>query len=302
MRVIRPYLKNLFGKSSSTQGAATPGSAHHHNSELVHQSGIVIDGEFVAFAEAGPRLRSDLRSKIARQLLVHPAVRHAEPTVLLSLDDEPCRPSQRLLDIAAVLAAEAPKAEHPLLSSRPGGGPRWFDVFPGEHYNLLTSLCRLLRAGTVWEFGTDTGMGTVALLEGLGSVGRVYTVDIDPISKKSDPWLSREDFESGRVVQVVSDMKAAEVFSQYTQQLADADLLFVDGPKDDVTEAAFLDLLPTVAFRKNPIIVFDDIRLINMLAVWRGIKRPKMDLTSFGHWSGTGLVDWKGVQLERGRI
>jgi predicted O-methyltransferase YrrM len=145
-------------------------------------------------------------------------------------------------------------------------------------------------------------MGTVALLEGLGSVGRVYTVDIDPISKKSDPWLSREDFESGRVVQVVSDMKAAEVFSQYTQQLADADLLFVDGPKDDVTEAAFLDLLPTVAFRKNPIIVFDDIRLINMLAVWRGIKRPKMDLTSFGHWSGTGLVDWKGVQLERGRI
>jgi hypothetical protein len=29
-----------------------------------------------------------------------------------------------------------------------------------------------------------------------------------------------------------------------------------------------------------------------MLGVWRGIARPKLDLTSFGHGSGTGLVRW----------
>lgn len=38
--------------------------------------------------------------------------------------------------------------------------------------------------------------------------------------------------------------------------------------------------------------LFDDIRVWNMLAIWRGIRRPKLDLTSFGHWSGTGLVDY----------
>jgi hypothetical protein len=38
--------------------------------------------------------------------------------------------------------------------------------------------------------------------------------------------------------------------------------------------------------------MFDDIRLMNLLSIWRGIQRPKMDITSFGHWSGTGLVDW----------
>ncbi|MGH7312141.1 MAG: hypothetical protein ACREJV_03130 [Candidatus Rokuibacteriota bacterium] len=30
----------------------------------------------------------------------------------------------------------------------------------------------------------------------------------------------------------------------------------------------------------------------NMLAIWREIRMPKLDVTSFGHWSGTGLVEW----------
>jgi hypothetical protein len=38
--------------------------------------------------------------------------------------------------------------------------------------------------------------------------------------------------------------------------------------------------------------MFDDIHLWNTLGTWRRISRPKLGLTSFGHWSGTGLVDW----------
>jgi hypothetical protein len=29
-----------------------------------------------------------------------------------------------------------------------------------------------------------------------------------------------------------------------------------------------------------------------MLAIWRRIRRPKLDFTSFGHFTGTGLVLW----------
>jgi hypothetical protein len=32
--------------------------------------------------------------------------------------------------------------------------------------------------------------------------------------------------------------------------------------------------------------------MMNMIGIWRGIRHPKLDLTSFGHWSGTGLVEW----------
>jgi hypothetical protein len=41
--------------------------------------------------------------------------------------------------------------------------------------------------------------------------------------------------------------------------------------------------------------MFDGIRVLNMIGIWRRLARPKMDLTSFGHWSGTGLADWNGA-------
>ena len=214
---------------------------------------------------------------------------------MLSLDDEPWKPSERLLDLAISLVTNAPKTIHPILSISHGGGPRWFEVFPGEHYHLLTTLSRELKARTVWEFGTDTGMGTAALLEGIDGTGKVYTVDIDPIHQKNGSWLPVSYLENGQVTQVVSDMKAKTLFEKYAEEIADADLLFVDGPKDGSTEAAFLEQLSAVRFRKNPIVVFDDIRLMNMLAEWRNIRHPKMDFTSFGHWSGTGIVDWNGA-------
>jgi hypothetical protein len=41
-----------------------------------------------------------------------------------------------------------------------------------------------------------------------------------------------------------------------------------------------------------PIVIFDDIRLMSMVYIRRSIDKPKLDITSFGHWSGTGLVEW----------
>ena len=38
-----------------------------------------------------------------------------------------------------------------------------------------------------------------------------------------------------------------------------------------------------------------------MLRTWRGIERPKFDATSFGHFTGTGLVDWSGALPEASR-
>ena len=107
-------------------------------------------------------------------------VRHVQPSLLLSLDDEPWQPSKRLLDLAVAVAALAPSIRHPILAERTGGGPHWSTQFPGEHYNLLTSICHLLKPKTVWEFGTDTGMSTVAFLEGLDDDAKIFTVDIDP--------------------------------------------------------------------------------------------------------------------------
>jgi predicted O-methyltransferase YrrM len=235
---------------------------------------------------------AEKRLKRPRDAAWRVLARHAEPSAVLSLDDETFRPSQRLYGLAAELARETPIAKHPMFASRRSNESRWYETFPGEHYHLLTTICRLLKPRSVWEFGTFTGMGTVAMLEGLEKNAKLYAVDIIPYQAIEGTWLEAEDFENGRTIQILSDMKSPKLFSEHAEEIADAELLFVDGPKDGLTEPEFFSLLDKVPFRRNPIVVVDDIRLMNMLAVWRGIHHPKMDFTSYGHWSGTGLVDW----------
>ena len=43
--------------------------------------------------------------------------------------------------------------------------------------------------------------------------------------------------------------------------------------------------------KKGCYIVLDDIRVWTMIKTWREITLPKLDITSFGHWSGTGIVE-----------
>ena len=39
--------------------------------------------------------------------------------------------------------------------------------------------------------------------------------------------------------------------------------------------------------------MFDDIKVWNMTKMWNDIFKPKIDLTSFGLWSGKGLIEWE---------
>ena len=104
--------------------------------------------------------------------------------------------------------------------------------------------------------------------------------------------LREEDFSDGRLRQSTEDLNDPSVFAAHREAFARADVINLDDPKDRVMEQRLLDRFETLAFSETPLIVFDDIRVWNMLKVWRLIQRPKLDLTSFGHWTGTGLVEW----------
>jgi predicted O-methyltransferase YrrM len=102
------------------------------------------------------------------------------------------------------------------------------------------------------------------------------------------------DFEDKRLRQVLGDLSDREFFAQFADTLRKCDLLFVDAPKDNLFERALLKNLSTISLPANAIIIFDDVRHWNMLSIWRELRKPKIDLTSFGHWTGTGVVDWNG--------
>jgi hypothetical protein len=74
--------------------------------------------------------------------------------------------------------------------------------------------------------------------------------------------------------------------------LRGAQFIFLDALHDGVQERSFLRGFEEVGLAAAPVLMLDDIRLWRMLSFWQDIERPKLDLTSFGHWSGTGLVDY----------
>ena len=124
------------------------------------------------------------------------------------------------------------------------------------------------------------------------NVDKVTTFDVTPWTKYETTYLTEDDFESGRLTQHIEDLKKSEVFSRFVKLLVNADFIMCDGPKDGVFERTFYSLLTTIEFpKKDRWLLLDDIRFQSEMPSWRMITSPKIDLTSFGHFSGTGLVD-----------
>jgi predicted O-methyltransferase YrrM len=219
--------------------------------------------------------------------------RHVVRSAVASLDDDPAKPSERLLDIALSAAAHARSVSMASVVSRMTAPPYYPDVWPGEHYKLLAGLVLACRPRTIIEIGTSTGLSALAMLTTMPQDSRLVTFDLIPWKNFEDTCLRDEDFANSRLSQIIGDVCDPKIMHNHEALFRDADIIFVDGPKDGRFEYAFLNCLEELSLITAPLIVFDDIRLLNMLSLWRRIQKPKLDLTSFGHWTGTGLVEWR---------
>lgn len=178
------------------------------------------------------------------------------------------------------------------VTARMAGPPFYPEVWPGEHYKLLAALVMEIAPRTVIEIGTFKGTSALAMLQTLSPDSTLYTFDLVPWNQFPDSCLRNEDFGDGRLKQVIGDLGKPDFIKQHREIFRNAELIFMDGPKDGVFEQKLLDYLYELPPAKSRLLVLDDIRVWNMLATWRQIRKPKLDLTSFGHWSGTGLVLW----------
>ena len=237
------------------------------------------------------RLSLDQRVQVLNSMINLPVkVIHAEYSLLMSAHDDCSRPSEYLLDVALGAIRETRKISMPEISARIKTPPYLTEVWPGEHYKLLAGLMVYLRPQSVVEIGTATGLSALTMKEFLPSEAKLVTFDIARWETFAATVLRKEDFTDGRLVQIIDDLSVPAVMEKHADLLRNADFIFLDAPKDGKFEPRFLTMLAKIPFTKPPLLLFDDIHLWNMLAVWRNIRAPKIDLTSFGHWSGTGLV------------
>jgi predicted O-methyltransferase YrrM len=218
--------------------------------------------------------------------------RHAKRTFVSSPDDEASRPTRELIELTLEVVRKTFEVDVSDLCERCPPVEWVPDLWPGEHYQLLAGFVACLQPKTVVEIGTETGLSALCMQKYLPEGARVVTYDLIPWKDIEGAVLREEDLADGRLIQELGDLSDPEVFAAHQQTLQQADLIFADGPKDGRFEYAFAELLDTLDFEKPPLILFDDIRDRHMLRFWRELTKPKLDISSFGHWTGTGLVQW----------
>ena len=213
-------------------------------------------------------------------------------SALFSLLGQPGQPTKDLLQLAISCATDAIDINLRDISVRiKKGNPDYISIYPGEHYKLLASIIKKLQPASVVELGTHLGYSSLCMKKYMPMGGVIATFDIIPWNHFDDTILNKEDFEQG-LVQYTDDLTNPLMVEKHKSLLEGADIIFIDALKDGVQEYKFLENFSRIEFRKKCLFIFDDIRLWNMLDIWYNLDKPKLDITSFGHWSGTGLVAW----------
>ena len=201
--------------------------------------------------------------------------RHTLPSSIFSLDDDPS--TQNCPELISLLCSAAQAAcSISIDADESKSDSVYFNVFPGEHYRLLAGLLTIINPRCVVDIGTYTGMSTKIMMD-YAPRAEVHSFDIVPW-QEFDTHLRHGD----KFTQHLDDLSNDDVWERHASLLRRADLVLCDGPKDDRFERIVIPKL-------TGLVMVDDIRFENMHRVWRGVTHPKIDATSFGHWSGTGL-------------
>lgn len=211
--------------------------------------------------------------------------RHVISSSFMSLDDDEA--TQNFCDYVTVVDALKFSALNRITPDF-----EFANVFPGEHYRLLSGLVEIIKPDFLIDIGTYRGCSARVMLDYGLQDSQVHTFDIEDYRCFDWTVLTEADFVSGRLVQHLDDLIVSDVFDKHKTLLKQADFIMLDGPKDDIFEKTFLHMLKNIDYTGKPKWLFiDDIRFDNMQYLWRSIKSPKLDLSSFGHFSGSGLVN-----------
>lgn len=132
------------------------------------------------------------------------------------------------------------------------------------------------------------------MLDRMPAGSKLIKVDLVNWNEIDQIVLRETDFEGHRLESRLGDLSDRKFFDSMAPEIAKCDLLFVDSPKNVVFETTLLKYLSELKIKTDMILMFDDIRQWNMLDIWRRVERPKIDATSFEHWTGTGLIGWNG--------
>jgi len=168
---------------------------------------------------------------------------------------------------------------------------------PGkEHYLFLASLGLQLQNKKIIELGTHKGVSSIALNYGNKKNNNNNTIITYDICNLLVPSI----FDNTNIIFKMENLFDPSIRDQNMENILSSDIIFIDiDPHEGIHEFEMYSWLKDNNYKG--IILFDDIHLgIGHMGVYTGNSmqqfwskvdpKYKLDLTSVGHWSGTGLV------------
>jgi predicted O-methyltransferase YrrM len=150
-----------------------------------------------------------------------------------------------------------------------------------EFYRLISFIAQNMPDGSsLVDIGTYFGLSAVALASNPKCTVKTYDI-YDHITEDSTAFTVK-NLEN--VEYCLKDcMDDGDVLAAAKVIILDVD------PHDGAQETDIMAKLRAVGFKG--IVILDDINLNEkMKAFWSEIPERKLDITSYGHWSGTGIV------------
>lgn len=151
----------------------------------------------------------------------------------------------------------------------------YVEVSSKEHYRLLTYISNLFNDIKILDVGTLKGCSALALSTNKNN--KVFSFNI---SNQLELIDSPDNIEF-----IVDNV----INGKYDNIIIQSKIILLDTFHDATFELEFLDYLEKLKYKG--VLILDDIFLNdNMMNFWKKIKLDKLDITQFGHSTGTGLV------------
>ena len=153
---------------------------------------------------------------------------------------------------------------------------QWFYGKSGqEHYRLLIYISHLYENQTLLDVGTYHGSSALAL--GMNPLNQLKSFDL--LRQPEIDHINESNIE----------FKLENILENNDELILSAPFIMLDTDHEGPFEYAFYNHLKKINYKG--LLFLDDINLNDpMKEFWNHIVEEKYELTSKGHWSGTGIV------------
>ena len=162
----------------------------------------------------------------------------------------------------------------------------YYDLKSGQQeYRLYSYLSTLFNYTTILDIGTYNGRSAVSLSHNENNKVISYNIT-DNIKDNSHKIYTKSNIEF-RIKNILDDLDK--------EFLKDVKIVLIDIDHFYTIEKMMIDKLKDLGY--DGIILIDDIihpslkEFEAMQKLWNEIEDEKYDITKYGHWSGTGLVN-----------